>query len=206
VVLCGKPSFNREPFIMRILGLEKLTNEKWINLFGAEYEHQGQRGRWVFASRKERPHEDRRPDAVVMVPILRTPGEPPRLVLEREFRVPVGDYVIGFPAGLVEPGETVEDTVRREMLEETGMEVVAIHRVTQPLYSSSGLSDESGALAFVEVRTTPQGRPAPEAAEDLEVLLLDFEGICRLCDDPTVRIDTRVWTVLYMYRQLGGLA
>ncbi len=199
--------FSREPPIMHILNVRKLTDEKWLNLFAADFEHKGHRGCWVFASRKDRPHDgDRRADAVVIVPVLRMPDEPPRLVLVREFRVPVGDYVIGFPAGLLEPGEAVEDTVRREMLEETGMEVVNVKRVTQPLYSSSGLSDESAALAFVDVRATAQSRPAPEASEDLEVLLLDFAGVCRLCDDPTARVDTRVWMVLYLYQQLGGLA
>ncbi len=191
---------------MRILKVEKLTDEQWINLFAASFEHKGHHGRWVFASRKAAPHDgDLRGDAVIIVPILRMPGEPPRLVLEREFRVPVGDYVIGFPAGLLEPGETVEETVRREMLEETGMEVVKFKRVTQPLLSSSGMTDESAAMAFVDVRTTEQARPALEASEDLEVILLDFAGVCRLCDDPTARIDAKAWSALYLYQQLGGL-
>jgi 8-oxo-dGTP pyrophosphatase MutT (NUDIX family) len=34
------------------------------------------------------------------------PGEPARLVLVREYRVPVGGYVMGFPAGLIDPGGT----------------------------------------------------------------------------------------------------
>jgi ADP-ribose pyrophosphatase len=191
---------------MYILNLHKLTDEKWLNLFAADFEHKGHRGRWVFASRKARPHDgDRRADAVVIVPILRMPDEPPRLVLVKEFRVPVGDYVLGFPAGLLEAGESVEDTVRREMLEETGMDVVQLKRLTQPLLSSSGLSDESAAMAFVDVRLTPQARPALEASEDLEVLLLDFPAACRLCDDPAARMDAKVWTVLYLYQQLGGL-
>jgi ADP-ribose pyrophosphatase len=191
---------------MRVLNVEKLTDEKWLNLFAAAFEHNGHQGRWVFASRKAAPHGGPlRGDAVIIVPVLRMPGQPPRLVLEKEFRVPVGDYVIGLPAGLLEPGEAVEETVRREMLEETGMEVVKFKRLTQPLYSTSGMSDESAAMAFVDVRTTDQARPALEASEDIELLLLDFEGVSRLCDDPTARIDAKAWTALYMYQQLGSL-
>jgi ADP-ribose pyrophosphatase len=191
---------------MRILGVEKLTDEKWLNLFAAQFEHQGQQGRWVFASRKPQPYPQAGgADAVLMVAVLRVPGEPPRLVLEREFRVPVGDYVIGLPAGLLEPGETVEDTVRREMLEETGLEVTAIKRITQPLLSSSGMTDEAAALAFVDVRPSAQGGPALEGAEDIEVVLLDFAGVCRLCEDPGVRIDAKAWMALYLYRELGRL-
>src|SRR5690349_2136338 len=109
---------------MKILRIEKLTHEKWLNLFAAEYEHNGHTARSVFASRRERPHSaDHRGDAVLVVPVLRTEGQPARLVLVKEFRVPVGDYVCGLPAGLLEPGESLEDAVRREVAEETGFEV-----------------------------------------------------------------------------------
>jgi ADP-ribose pyrophosphatase len=191
---------------MHILNIDKLTNEKWLNLFAARFEHHGHQGRWVFASRKQDPDRQRDTcDAVIIVPVLRNPGEVPRLVLIKEFRVPAGGYVYGFPAGLLEPGEGVEETVRREMLEETGMEVTAFKRVTQGLYSTSGLSDESAAMAFVDVRSTPQTKPKLEASEDIEVLLLDHAAVCRLCDDPAARLDAKLWTTLYLYQQLGQL-
>jgi ADP-ribose pyrophosphatase len=189
---------------MRILDLQKLTDEKWLNLFAATFEHHGHTGRWLFASRKAEPQKgDRAGDAVVIVPVLRNPGEPPRLVMVKEFRVPVGAHVWGLPAGLVEKGEPVEETVRREVREETGMEVVKFKRVTQPLYSTAGLSDEAAALAFVDVRSTPESLPKLEASEDIEVVLLDYEGVCRLCDDTSARIDVKAWLALYLYQQLG---
>src|SRR5437588_13131678 len=98
---------------MHIKRVEKLTSERWLNLFVADFEHKGHEGRWLFASRQAKPYSGRHCDAVLMVPVLRNPGEPARLVLIREFRVPVGDYVIGLPAGLVEEGRGIEDTVRR---------------------------------------------------------------------------------------------
>jgi ADP-ribose pyrophosphatase len=191
---------------MEILKVEKITDEKWLNLFAATYRHDGRTGRWVFASRKQHPHDGSlRADAVIIVPILVNPGEPSRLVVEKEFRAPVGDYVIGFPAGLLEPGEGIEDTVKRELLEETGMEVIRVKRVTGPLYSSSGMSDESAAMVFVDVRATPQTKPHLEASEDIEVLLLDHAAVCRLCDDTGARIDAKAWTILYLYQQQGKL-
>lgn len=191
---------------MDILGIDKLTDEKWLNLFAARFRHNGQEGRWVFASRQAKPQQGPfTADAVLIVPVLLTPGKPNRLVLEREFRVPVGDYVLSFPAGLVDPGEGIEETVRREMREETGMEVVRIKRVTQPLYSSAGMTDETNALAFVDVRATPETKPQLEASEDIEVLLLDHAAVCRLCDDPTARVDAKAWAVLYLYQQMGKL-
>ena len=191
---------------MKILERHKLTDEKWLNLFAADYEHNGHTGRWVYASRKPNGVPDARPDAVLIVPILHAEGQPPRLVLVKELRVPIGGYDYGLPAGLVEPGESIEDTVRREMFEETAMEVVRIRKISPPLLSSAGMTDESAALAYVDVRATPDTKQALEASEDIEVLLLDFEQVCKLCDNPDLPIDAKTWNALYMYQQLGKLA
>ena len=91
---------------MHIQRIEKLTNEKWLNLYSATFEHNGHSGNWLYASRKPQPHTDVTADAVIVVPVLRMPNEPPRLVMVKEFRVPVGDYVFAFPAGLLDPGES----------------------------------------------------------------------------------------------------
>jgi ADP-ribose pyrophosphatase len=190
---------------MKITKIEKLTNEHWLNLFAATYEHNGHIGRWVFASRKEKPHSGDAGDAVIIAPVLRNPGDPPRLVMIREYRVPIGGYSYALPAGLIEKGEPIEETIRREVREETGFEVTAVRRVTQPLFSSSGLTDEAAAMAFIDVKGSPGAAQHLEAGEEIEVVLLDHEGICRLCDDASVRIDAKAWTVLYMYRQLGKL-
>lgn len=191
---------------MKILRIDKLTSEKWINLFATSYEHNGRQGRWVFASRQEQPYS-RSPhgDAVTIVPILVAAGEPNRLVLEKEFRVPIGEYVYAFPAGLVEKGESVEQTVRRELMEETGLDVLRFKRITPPLFSTSGLSDESAPIAFVDATVTPQGKPALDDSEDIEVLALDHAQVCHLCDNPDIRMDVKAWAILYMYQQLGKL-
>src|SRR5579871_6363221 len=108
---------------MEVVNVAKLTNEKWLNLFAATYRHDGKTGRWVYASRRPDPTKaEPSVDAVVVVPILRDAGGPPRLVLLREYRVPIADYVYALPAGLPDSGESLEDAARRELREETGLE------------------------------------------------------------------------------------
>jgi ADP-ribose pyrophosphatase len=53
---------------------------------------------------------------VVMVAV--TPSG--TVLLERQFRPPLGRDVIELPAGLVDPGESMENAARRELIEETG--------------------------------------------------------------------------------------
>ena len=53
---------------------------------------------------------------VVMVAV--TPSN--SVLLEKQFRPPLGRDVIELPAGLVDPGESMEAAARRELIEETG--------------------------------------------------------------------------------------
>ncbi len=190
---------------MDILKVEKLTHEKWVNLFAAEFRHHGKTGRWTYASRKSDPqHEGDRVDAVVIVPVLHAPGEPPRLVMLREFRAPVGGHIHALPAGLLEEGESVEDCTRRELREETGFEVTRVKKISSQVYCSAGLTDESIVMVFVDARTEPGAAPSPDASEDFEVVLLDYEGVCCLCDSRE-RIDAKAWMALYLYQCLGKI-
>ena len=56
------------------------------------------------------------PGAVMIVPIL----PDGRLVMERQFRYPVGMTMIEFPAGKLDPGENTLSCAQRELVEETG--------------------------------------------------------------------------------------
>jgi ADP-ribose pyrophosphatase len=190
---------------MKVLQVKKLTRERWINLYSARFEHNGHAGRWVYASRRSPSQDAATGDAVIIVPVLRERGRKPRLLVIREYRVPVQGYIYAFPAGLLDDGEGVEQAARRELAEETGLSVKRFRRVSPLLYSSAGLTDESAYLVFADVVGTPDGKAHLEASEELETIALDFAGVRKLCDDATARFDVRAWAVLYMYRQLGKI-
>ena len=59
------------------------------------------------------------PGAVMIIPMLDTP-DGLRLVMERQFRYPVGQVMTEFPAGKLDPGEDPWLCAQRELLEETG--------------------------------------------------------------------------------------
>lgn len=79
------------------------------------------------------------PDAVVLIMHDRT-GE--KILLNREFRLAAGECVYNFPAGLIDPGETPEISAKRELKEETGLDLLEITDFITDSYSAVGFSNE----------------------------------------------------------------
>lgn len=78
------------------------------------------------------------------------------VVLIEQFRLPalaagIDPVLVELPAGLADPGETLETTVRREMQEETGLVVGRMETVGDFLLTAGG-SDELCALFVAELR------------------------------------------------------
>jgi ADP-ribose pyrophosphatase len=200
---------------IKIGAVKKLTDCRWLNLFNAEFVMpNGHQGTWQFVSRKSEPRPGPAPlvaDAVIIVPFLKT-GNGWRLVILKEFRVPIGDFEYAFPAGLPDGGaaagstEALEAAAVRELKEESGLDVTRIVRVTTPHLSSSGLSDECASYVFVECTGNPS-TAGTEGTEVIEVITLDYDDVCRLCDttDPQVKFSAKTWPFLLMYKLLGKI-
>ncbi|HSW38237.1 MAG TPA: NUDIX hydrolase [Acidobacteriota bacterium] len=78
------------------------------------------------------------PGGVAVVPIL----DDGRILLVRQFRYPVGDYILELPAGKLDCGQTPIDTIARELEEEAGYRAgIITHACT--FYTTPGFSNES---------------------------------------------------------------
>lgn len=105
----------------------------------------------------------RHPGAVMVVPLL----DDGRVVLERQWRHPVGQVMTEFPAGKLSPGEDPLACARRELLEETGYSAREWARAGG-LHPCIGYADE-----FIEVwfaRGLTLGRPQLDDEEFVEVI------------------------------------
>lgn len=78
-------------------------------------------------------------DSVVL--IMHSPdGE--KILINKEYRMAVGEWVYNFPAGLIDPGETYDMAARRELWEETGLTLTVIEDFIGESYSAVGFSNE----------------------------------------------------------------
>ncbi|MCW5603308.1 MAG: NUDIX hydrolase [Burkholderiales bacterium] len=105
----------------------------------------------------------RHPGAAMIIALL----DEETIVLERQFRYPLGRHFIELPAGKIDPGEEPLATAKRELAEECGY-AAAHWRHLATLHPCIGYSDERMEL-YLARDLTPVGRRLDEE-EFLEVL------------------------------------
>ena len=179
----------------------KITDLRWMNVFQVDWTSKGRKGVWTFVSRKDPPSTVA--DAVIIVPIHTDTAGKRRLVVIKEFRVPLADYEYGFPAGLLGK-ESPEEAAIRELKEETGLTVTKITKVSPNIYSSAGLTDECVKMIFVECEGQVS-QDGNEDGENIETLLLDIEQLQALLADYSKKFSGKGWPVFLMYQTLGKI-
>lgn len=144
-------------------------------------------------------------DAVCIVPIL--PDD--SLLLIREFRYAVNGWVIAFPAGLMEPGESFRECVDRELGEETGYRVRKdfdgdpVTLLPQSGYSSVGMGEENVCVAIAYVEKA--GEPHLQGGELIETFALARNDVAHFLDTNTDLIGTRCQLLLEAVRRTNVL-
>jgi ADP-ribose pyrophosphatase len=191
---------------MKIQSIRKITHGPHLNLFEISYQDaDDQKRSWRVASRHDEPKcatgRFDEPDAVVIVPYH---VDKHKLVIIKEFRIPLGHYQYGFPAGLLDLGETIEQATVRELYEETGLAVTRIIRISPPIYSSSGLTDESISIVYVKCQGEPS-RQANTSSEEIHTLLVSPNEAAQLCGQTDLMFDVKTWLVLSEYAKSGNI-
>ena len=173
----------------KVQSLKSIAQTPWLNLWELAYRHQERDATWIFASRQSDPKQilselqtgQKNSDAVTIIPIIfdRCAGLF-SLLVTKEYRPITGGYEYGFPAGLIDTAETPEAAARRELLEETGYEIVHIITESPSVYSSAGLTDEC--LSIIVAIVQKRGDQQLEEQEDIEVMTMPFDDLEDLCN------------------------
>jgi ADP-ribose pyrophosphatase len=104
------------------------------------------------------------PGAVMMVPLL----PDGRLVMERQYRHPMGRVMLEFPAGKIDPGEAPFACAVRELAEETGYRAAEWARAGI-LHNAIAYSNEGIEIWFA--RGLAAGEQRLDAGEFLEIVI-----------------------------------
>lgn len=141
------------------------------------------------------------PGAVMVIPLLTQADGNTRLVLERQYRYPIGQVMIEFPAGKLEPGEDRLACARRELQEETGYVARewALAGVIHPVISYS--------TEFIEIwfaRGLTAGERRLDAGEFLDVFTATPQELTQWCRDGRVTDAKTVSGLFWVQQVLSG--
>lgn len=181
----------------KITSIKKQTDNKFLNVYELDNVHKsGRKGKYFVASRAKNVESlkittgENKPDGVIIYALA---GEnKDRVVLIRQYRYPINDYIYEFPAGLVEDGEDYGEAAGREIFEETGMKFTPVkvpEGYERPFFTTIGMTDESCSTVFGYC----EGKPTKEYQEDseeIEVVLADKAEIKRILKEEKIAIMT----------------
>ena len=86
-------------------------------------------------------------DGVMILPIT----ENDEIVILKQYRPAINDYLYELPAGIVDPGESMEEAAKRELFEETGLRAKSYEVILKPSYTSVGITDETTGIVKMVV-------------------------------------------------------
>lgn len=177
-----------------IKSIQQKTHNRYLNYYELEAVHRdGSVSPYYMASRaKDANHlkavtRENKPDGVILYGVYGEAKD--RVVLIRQYRYPLGDYVYEFPAGLVEEGEEMAAAGIREMYEETGLTFTPVDAssYSRPFFTTIGMTDESCGTVFGYCSGEPTS-VHEEASEEIQVILADRAEAKRILREENVAI------------------
>ena len=177
-----------------IRSIQQKTHNRYLNYYELEAVHRdGTVSPYYMASRaKDVDHlkavtRENKPDGVILYGVYGETKD--RVVLIRQYRYPLGDYVYEFPAGLVEEGEEMAAAGIREMYEETGLVFTPVDAgcCSRPFFTTVGMTDESCGMVFGYCSGQPTSAHE-EASEEIQVILADREEARRILREENVAL------------------
>lgn len=134
---------------MKLQGIRKVREGKYLKNYELTYENRaGKEKKYEIVSHheiKDVSELGKKVSGVSIVALYQG-----RMLLLREFRMGVGRFIYNLCAGMKKEDETIEDCIRRELYEETGLSLKKVHKILNPAFAAVSICDILNQVAFVE--------------------------------------------------------
>ncbi len=154
---------------MKFIGIEKREEGKYITRYNLSYETADGNDKvyeMISRNRNLTTKEELTEHSADSVVIIMHDESGEKILINKEFRMPCGDYVYNFPAGLIDPGEDYKESAKRELWEETGLDLIEIKDVMAESFSAVGFSNEKNICVVGVAGGTFS--PSTSAVEEIE--------------------------------------
>lgn len=175
--------------------IRKLTDNRHLNLY--ELEARNRKGKdfpYYVASRASSVEKmkitarDEQPDGVIIFSLAGK--EHDKVVLVRQYRYSIDDYIYEFPAGLVDEGESFQQAAVRELFEETGLSfhpLEADKMYQRPFFTTIGMTDECCCMVYGYADGTVS-ESGQEDTEEIHTVLADRDEARRILKEERVAL------------------
>lgn len=170
----------------KILHVETVARSRLFNVEAVSLE---------FSNGERRIYERMRPsgrEAVMIVPVVDN-----HLILIREYAVGTESYELGFPKGLIDPGETVDEAANRELKEEVGFGARKLTFLKKVGMAPSYFSSQMNIVVAEDLY--PQWLEGDEP-EELVQVRWPLENLLGLLDEPDFS-EARNISALFLVRE-----
>ena len=190
----------------KLIDIKKQTNNKYLNMYEATYQNEKAKFPYYIASRREKVEDlelvthAKKVDAVRFLPYYTDKSGKLFVVLIKEFRFAINDYIYSIPAGLVDEGETTEQACFREAKEETGAKVLSAVLSEPASYMLAGMTDEC--VVSYECEIELEGKNHLDGNEEIDVLSVALEDIPEFLNSHSVGLVSRFQLRAFYYKQM----
>lgn len=163
----------------------RVISREWGTFSIYEIDYLTSSGKW---QRQEREIYDRGHAAAILL----HDSARDKVVLVRQFRLPValdGDdgFLLEVCAGLIDAGETPDETARREAFEETGLSVTDIEHVSTCYASPGSVTELMNLYIGAYDGPPPSGGGEGDHDEDVETIELPVSEALKMLQDKKIR-------------------
>ena len=192
---------------MQLVEIKLVHQGQYLSYYEAEYKlPDGREKIYEFVSRSGSVHskaaplivetlgKEMAPTAIVMF-VVSEDGQ--RALLCKEFRLAANDWIYNNPAGLIEPGESYEEAARRELKEETGLDMTEVRYVWPTSYTMPGLTNDATQLIICAAKGEIQ--PSDSPMEQIESRWVTKAEAMELAANPEAHFSGRTQAMLTMW-------
>lgn len=184
---------------MKLRNLVKVKEGKYLKNYELEYENKsGKIKKYEIVSHSDISSIEALGEKTSGVSIVALWQD--KLLLLKEFRMGVNRHIYNLCAGMIEKGETIEETIARELHEETGLCVEKIIEILPPSYAAVAISDIQTQLAIVKAKGTLSDEFLSDN-EDIKAAFYTKDEVKKLLQ--TEKFSSRAQVMAYFFSITG---
>ena len=183
---------------MKLLSIKKIHEGKFLSYYVADYENkEGNIKSYEFISRDKNLTMEKFGKSVpIGVGLATLSTDKSKILLQKEFRLSTNNWVYNFPGGLIDAGENAKEAAKRELKEETGLDLVNIEAVLPAAFVSPATSDEVMQVVICTVQGTI--KESIYADEEIQADWYDKNQVKELLNSGAL-MSVRTQMFLYMW-------